>query len=102
MATDVVLLRRLVDEPTEDTYSDADLADRLTDAGESINTAALVLWKEKMIAASGFVDVSEGGSSRKMSQAYDHAKEMVAFFEREIANTTLAPKIRKLVRSTGA
>ena len=75
----VVELRRLVDEPTEDIYTDKELEDRLA-AGNKF-AAARDIWREKLAAAAGLVNISEGGSSRSMSQAYDHAKEMVELYE---------------------
>jgi hypothetical protein len=98
-ATDLARLRRLVDEPTEDAYSDTELVDRLSAALGDFNKAALGVWQEKLIAATSLVDVSEGGSSRRMSQAYDHAKDMVDFFTSQIATVT-RPVLHKLSRTT--
>jgi hypothetical protein len=97
--TDLEKLRRLIAEPDTTTYSDAELNTRLADTGGDLNLTSLGVWREKMIAlASVGVDVSEGGSSRRLSQAYDHAKDMVAYFERLTQTGTGAPIIRKLAR----
>lgn len=69
----------MVDEPSEDTYTDAELTDRLA-AGNKF-ACARDIWREKLAAASSLVNVSEGGSSRSMSQAYDHAKEMLELYD---------------------
>lgn len=76
MATTLAVLRRLIDESTQDVYSDAELNQRLSDVQGDGNLVARDVWAEKMAAASSLVDVSEGGSQRKLSQAYDHAKAM--------------------------
>lgn len=81
MAVDpITQLRRWTDEIAEDSpYSDAELSDRLGAAANAY-AAARDIWMEKLADASGFVNVSEGGSSRSMSQVYDHRKDMVDRF----------------------
>jgi hypothetical protein len=78
--TPSVQLRRLVNEPDTTTYSDAEILQRLLDAGDDLNVAAAAIWHEKMALYSDMVDTSEGGSSRKMDQAWQHAKEMYELF----------------------
>lgn len=75
----VVELRRMVDEPSEDTYTDAELSDRLSTSNKF--AVARDIWRDKMAAASSLVNMSEGGSSRSMSQAYDHAREMAELYD---------------------
>jgi hypothetical protein len=81
MALDPVLvLRRQVDETEADSiYTDAELTDRLL-AASSGYAAARDIWFEKVSSMTGFVNVSEGGSSRSMSQAFDHAQKMAQFY----------------------
>jgi len=80
MADAVIQLRRITDETDSDSiYTDTELASRISDAA-NIYAAARDIWMEKLAVFAGFVNISEGGSSRSMSQAYDHAKEMVAFY----------------------
>lgn len=75
--TPLAQLRRLINEPdAAGTYSDVELTDRLTAAANDMNTVARDVWAEKVAAYADLVNISEGGSSRSMSQAYDHAKEM--------------------------
>jgi hypothetical protein len=97
VATDLQVLRRLIDEPDETTYSDADLTTRLTGSTEDV--VALAVWEEKMAAAASLVNVSEGGSSRSMSQAFDHAQAMVTYFTKKVNKTdTGAAVMRKITR----
>ncbi|SRR6266498_2587179 len=95
--TALALLRRAIDEPTEDTYSDAELVERLSSA-DTADIAARDIWAEKMAALSSLVNVSEGGSSRALSQAYDHAKEMWSHYDSLVARGTHAPVLRKIGR----
>lgn len=101
MATTVTVLRRLIDEPDQDgTYTDAELTQRLSDAQGDANVVARDVWAEKMAGFSTLVDISEGGSQRKASQAYDHAKEMWTHFN-ALASTEpgVAPAvIRRITR----
>lgn len=96
--TPVQQLRRYVDEPDLTTYSDAELTERIEAAEGSVILVARDIWAEKMAAASGFVNVSEGGSSRSMSQAFDHAKEMWEFFAEQASATgrTVQHKLTRL------
>jgi hypothetical protein len=97
LPTDLESLRRLVDEPDETTYSDTELISRLAASGSSLYTVARDVWGEKLAALSGLVNVSEGGSSRSMSQAFDHAQAMYTHFAGLVV-TSGAPVLRKLTR----
>lgn len=94
--TSIQTLRRLIDEPDEakSPYKDAELTSRLSVAGDDTNLVALGVWQEKMAAASSLVNTSEGGSSRSMSQAFDHAVKMVEYFSASVGGT----RIRRLTR----
>ena len=85
MATvdEVALVRAYADEPTQDNWTDAALSDLID--GSSVEEATSRVWTEKMARYSKLVDVSEAGASRKMSQAYDHAKEMAAYWAGVVA-----------------
>jgi hypothetical protein len=95
--TALQLLRRAIDEPTADTYSDAELNDRISSA-DSPEAAARDIWGEKMAALSSLVNVSEGGSSRALSQAYEHAKEMWSHYDALVRSATHAPVLRRIGR----
>jgi hypothetical protein len=75
----VLVLRRYTDEPDDGTYTDEEMAER-AQAATNLYVAARDIWIEKVAALAPLVDVSEGGSSRKMSQAYTQAKAMVTFY----------------------
>lgn len=81
MATgqEVISLRRMVDEPTTATYSDAALS-AIIDASSTLNAAAAQVWQEKAAAASTLVNVSESGSSRSMQQVHQNALSMARHY----------------------
>ena len=100
MATTVTVLRRLIDEPTTDVYADAELQARLDAVAGDGTLVARDVWAEKMAAASSLVDISEGGSQRKMSQAYDHAKAMWDHYNELVllAGDGNSPVLRRITR----
>lgn len=81
MATneELAALRRMVDEPTTDTYSDEALL-ALIDGSASLDAAAAQVWREKAAAASTYVNVSESGSSRSMQQVHQNSLAMAEFY----------------------
>jgi len=96
----VLQLRRMIDEPDATTYSDAELATRAA-AGSNLYAAARDIWVEKAAGAAALVNISEGGSTRAMSQVYDHYKDMVNFYS-ELASagsgSTTGAVLRPVIR----
>jgi hypothetical protein len=78
-AAEVLRLRRMIDEPSTDTYSDSDLSTFL-DASENIDLAAADLWLEKAASLARLVNVSESGSSRSLSDLHKNALLMASNF----------------------
>lgn len=75
-AASIAELRRLIDEPTQDPYTDADLSARIDAEPGGLRILAATLWREKAARFAGLVDIKEGNSDRKLSQLYRHALEM--------------------------
>lgn len=75
----VASLRRMVDEPGTETYTDETLS-ALLDASASAESAAASIWREKAAKASTLVNVSESGSSRSLQQIYQNAEAMAKFY----------------------
>lgn len=96
--TPLFLLRRAIDEPDESTYSDNELNERLANAGEAVNLVARDVWAEKVAASAGFVNVSEGGSSRALSQAHEQAKAMLDYYQGLIDDVLGGTVLRKITR----
>lgn len=82
MATndDVLKLRRMTGEVGSPTYTDGDMMEFLTLAGDDINLAASGVWREKASAYADLVNMSEAGSSRSNSDLFKHAKEQEESF----------------------
>lgn len=77
---EVAELRLLVAIPTDDPpYTDQYLSTLIDTYG--MDTAAATIWRQKAAAASGLVDMSESGSSRKLSQLAATALDMANSFE---------------------
>ena len=103
MATtdEINMLRDLVnDNAAPQTFTAAQLSGYI-DAEGDVRKAAGVVWGIKASRLAGLVDVTEGSSSRKMSQLYKQALEMSAHFggEDSVA-TTGRSGTRRIVRPT--
>lgn len=96
-------LRRMIgDEVAPNLYSDADLAAYLNaNAGDFTITAGKI-WREKAATYAKSVDISEAGSSRKMSDMFDNALAMAKWYEDQTAppvvTTVLPSTTRRIVR----
>jgi hypothetical protein len=78
---DIERVRRMVNEPTDDTYTDATISGYLTDYDEDKNYVASVLWAEKAAALQATTyDISADDASYKYSQKIDNAKELARYY----------------------
>lgn len=106
MASDaeVQQLRLLVAEPTNALpYTDAALSTAIDNAEGDLNLAAYNIWTQKAAAAADLVDVTEGGSSRKMGDLHEQALGMARHFGSQVSGGVEpdAPRytrVRKLSR----
>lgn len=73
-------LRPMIAEPTMETYSDALLAAYLERNLSDVAVTAAQIWQEKAAAYAELVDVTEGSSSRKMSQLHTQALKQVSMY----------------------
>lgn len=80
----IPLLRLYGNEPDQANFSDEDLEEILVrftaDTTTDVFLSAAELWGLKAARFAGLVDVSEGGASRKMSQAFQQATEMAEYY----------------------
>lgn len=103
MATieDIATLRRYINEPTQDPYTDIALS-TLIDAGTSVRSVAADIWREKSAKYSELVDTTEEGSSRKLSQLLSNAQKMADFFDEEatveVAESSSRARTRSITR----
>ena len=87
-ALQITDLRRLISDETEPyTFDDPSLSAFIDSAAGNLNSAAGVVWGVKAARLAGLVDVTEGSSSRKLSQMSDHALKMAAFYGGETATS---------------
>lgn len=69
-------LRRLIDEPTPETFTDEVLSARIDAEPGDLRVLAATIWREKAARYAGLVDIKEGNSDRKLSQLYKQALDM--------------------------
>lgn len=79
--TEIATLRLMINEPANvEPYTD-DALGAIIDASTSLNTAAASIWNTKAAQVAHLVDISEGGSSRKMGDVYEQFLKMAGTFE---------------------
>lgn len=61
-------------------YTDTYLSDLIDAKSGEMNSAAYDIWVQKAASAAELVDISEGGSSRKMGDVYEQALDMARHF----------------------
>lgn len=104
--TQIASLRRMIDDVDAPTsYSDTDLNARIDEAG-STEQAASVIWREKAASYSTLVDVSESGSSRKLSDLRKAAMEQAAYYDGIVSAAAVVaasrPRTRPIVRPSAS
>ena len=78
---EIARLRRLINEPEDaDPYTDQYLEALIDAADGDVTVATYNIWTDKAAEFSTLVDISEGGSSRKQSQAFTNAQQMASYF----------------------
>lgn len=93
---DVARLRRLTNEPTTTTYDNITLSSYIDTNG--IIKAAAEVWREKEAKYANLVDVTEGSSSRRLSQLRDGAAKLAAQYD-ELALLAVVPSAADRPRS---
>lgn len=99
-AEEIAQLRLLVAEPDPvEPYTDVKLGARI-DASDSLERVAYDIWTEKAAATAMLVDVSEGGSSRKMGDLHEQALAMKAEFASrlDVVHAAHGPRVSRLRR----
>lgn len=81
--TDIDELRSLVGDTS---YTNEQLAEILVAKG-SLNGAAAFIWQGKVTESVGLVDISESGSSRKMSGVHSQNLAMAEYYRGLAENT---------------
>lgn len=69
------------------------------DTTSSITEAALEGWEAKRAALANLVNVTDGAASRELSDAFDHANEMVEYYNRKLLGRAGRTRVGKIVRS---
>lgn len=78
----IAQLRLLIDEPNNvEPYTDEVLGSIIDANDGSLNASAGQIWRGKAASVAHLVDISEGGSSRKMSDMYKNFLDIAKGFE---------------------
>lgn len=96
----ILELRRLVNEATQDPYTDTVLSLRIDAAGGNVRKVAGDIWTEKASSYAELVDVQEGSSRRNLGDLYQQALGMAARFAEDSGEAASLRKsrTRRIVR----
>lgn len=79
-------IRRATGEWGDSTYLDGYFDRFLDETGGDVNGAAALVWQEKAATFAEMVDMTEAGSTRKNSQLWSNAMEMMKKYQ-ELADS---------------
>lgn len=65
-------------------YTDTQLSNLIDGKSGDLNASAYDVWVQKAASAAELVDISEGGSSRKMGDVYEQALDMARHFGSQV------------------
>lgn len=97
----IAALRRMINEADNVEPWTDDTLTLLIDASVDLEAAAASIWRSKAASVAHLVDISEGGSSRKMSEMYDNFLAVARSFELSSAanpSAVRAPRTREITR----
>lgn len=99
-AEQITELRELINDTVAPFQFTAPQLGTFIDTNESLRAAASLVWTVKASKLVGLVDVSEGSSSRKLSQLYQQALAMSTFYSDAPSTASRAGKsgTRAIVR----
>lgn len=84
-------VRRLTNQPANTEPFTDDVLSAMIDAG-TINSTASAVWQAKAAQVAHLVDISEGGSSRKMSDLYKNYLALADSFTADAVAAVSAPR----------
>lgn len=107
---DLARLRRMVAEPDDgggwdDVKLDTILQENVSNGVYNFALAAASVWEAKLGEMVLLTDTTESSSSRRNSQAFDHALKMIGLYRGQDQETVLAnlrPVSQRIVRPTNA
>lgn len=73
-------LRVMINELTNETYTDFVLSERI-DSASSLQSLASAIWREKAGRYSELVDIQEGASRRSLGSLHSQALKMASHYE---------------------
>lgn len=93
-------VRRLINDPEHDEFSDEDIANLLDGVDGDVNRAVAGAWGIKAGLYSTLVNTSEAGSSRSLGDLYKNALQMQAHYNSLSTSSAISrTRIGRIVRS---
>lgn len=77
-------------------WSDTKIADVLDQLNGSVNRTVRQFWLQRVNETSALTDVSDVGASRPLSQTYQHAQEMLRYWDRIAGVGTTVSRVGKI------
>jgi hypothetical protein len=108
-ADQLAQLRRMISEATEDAgWTDDDIAaiaeaNVAADGTYDLRAIAAAIWEMKAAKYVTLANTSESGSSRSLSQIFEHAQAMANYFKNSLTTgdpTAVFPRSTRMVRPT--
>lgn len=101
--TDLALLREWLSEPNSEEWNDDRLNAMYEACDRDLHRTAAAFWRVKANEAASLVDVTENGSSRKLSDLHKNYLDIAGYHESQAAvpaETEIVgrPRIRQIVR----
>lgn len=83
MATEqqIADLRVMINEPTQDPYTDEYLGAKIDAADGNLEKVAGGMWREKSARYAELVDIQEGSSKRSLSQLAANAVKLAGYYD---------------------
>lgn len=81
---------------TDTLFTDGQIQTFFDSCAQMVNAATAMAWRTKAAIFATQVDVVEGNSQRKMSQAYEAAKSQATFWAAQPENNLLIGKSRQI------
>lgn len=81
---------------TDTLFTDGQIQTFLDSCGNMVNAATAMAWRTKAAIFATQVDIVEGNSQRKMSQAYEAAKSQATYWAAQPEDNRLIGKSRQI------
>lgn len=89
-------LREQIQEPVSVEWPNDRLDDFYNNNGQTVNGAAAAVWRVKANAAAGLSDITEDGSTRRLSTLAGQLEKVAQYYEAQAAETAPVASQRRV------